>query len=142
MKIKGLLFMLALVLGFQVQQAIASVATTNGIEPVMAEEFTSAADADYAKVIKKEKKGLGKLVSWVKSKGQKLIKKLAQIGGFGDPVDRWFWFWIIGWGAGLVFSIIGTAAFFSGGWILWTLSSLLWLAGSVCLIIWLIKKFA
>ena len=82
MKIKGLLFMLALVLGFQVQQAIASVATTNGIEPVIAEEFTSAADADYAKVIKKEKKGLGKLVSWVKTKASILVIKAADFVSF------------------------------------------------------------
>ena len=140
--------MLALVLGFQVQQALAT--TTNGIEPVMSEEFASAADADYAKVIKKEKKGLGKLVSWVKTKVQKFVKKLAQLGGLGDPVDKWFWFWIIGWGAALLLSIIGgvvaVGGAFTGGFgfgaILILLGYLAGLFGTVSLIVWLVKKFA
>lgn len=67
-----------------------------------------------------------------------ISKKMAKshnkaLGGLNDPVDKWFWFWIIGWGAAILLTFsIST----------WYLSSLFWLAGTVCGIIWIVKKFA
>lgn len=81
-------------------------------------------------------------------KQEKLAKKGESLGGIGDPVDKWFWYWLIAWGAALVLNIVFWAAatsgagLFSGGWLLiGLLSTLLWLGGIVCLIIWLINKF-
>ena len=85
-------------------------------------------------------------------KNQKLIKKFAKAQkhftkkgekvDFSDPVDKWMWFWIFGWGAGLVLSIVATAVVLSGGFgIFWLLGSLCWLFGTVSLVIWLVKKF-
>lgn len=61
---------------------------------------------------------------------------------FSDPVDKWMWFWILGWGAGLLLSILAAATLFGGGFaILWLLATLAWLFGTVSLVIWLVKKF-
>jgi hypothetical protein len=74
-----------------------------------------------------------------------MSKRFAKAGGgidLQDPVEKWMWFWIFGWGAGLVLSILASAVTFGTGFsIFWGLASLLWLAGSVCLVIWLLKKF-
>ena len=70
------------------------------------------------------------------------MKKKYDAGiDFQDPVNKWMWFWIFGWGAGLLLSILGAATLFSGGGILWILSYLCWLFGTVSLVIWLVKKF-
>jgi hypothetical protein len=51
------------------------------------------------------------------------------------------WFWIFGWAAGLLLSIVGVAAALGGGFgIFWLLGSLCWLFGTISLIIWLLKK--
>ena len=101
--------------------------------------------AQELKVLKKEEKKqirmerrMARVEKFMSSKkGQKLL------GGLDDPVDKWFWFWIIGWGAGIVLTIIAAAALTSGTFgILWLLAYLAWLAGSVSLIIWLVKKFS
>ena len=52
---------------------------------------------------------------------------------FRDPVDKWMWFWIFAWGIGLVI------LFLPG---VWVLSSLFFLVGLICLIVWLVKKFS
>lgn len=66
-------------------------------------------------------------------RGQKLL------GGINDPVDKWFWFWIIGWGTGLLLSILTGGALAGGGiGIIWFS---LFVLGSISLIIWLLKKF-
>ena len=152
MKLRLVLFALTLVLGLQTTFANTAPAVQNGIEPVMADEYTnhSSVDASDMKVIKKEKKGLGNIITWIKEKVNKVVKKFAQLGGLSDPVDKWFWYWLMGWGAGLLLSIISVAAvtgsIYGGGftiwWILGILSYLAWLFGTVALIVWLIKKFA
>src|SRR5687768_10015647 len=68
--------------------------------------------------------------------GQKLL------GGLDDPVDKWFWFWIIGWGAAIVFSILAAASSAGGFGILGALSLLFGLGGTVALIVWLVQKFS
>lgn len=127
-----------------------SALSTNGIEPVMESSYAPVAlDLEKAHYAKDEKKGLGKFFSWVKKKTVKLVKKVAAIGGLGDPVDKWFWFWIIGWGAGILLTALFPIIFFSGGlsgvsigWLFILLGSLAWIFGTVSLVVWLIKKFA
>ncbi len=65
-----------------------------------------------------------------------------------DPVNKWMWYWILGWGAAIVLSIIAVATVTAsvGGatsfGILYLLASLLGLFGTISLIVWLVKKFA
>ena len=92
-----------------------------------------------AKSLKAEKKALK----------FKMFKKKGNRVDFSDPVDKWMWFWIFGWAAGLLLSILAaavtTGSIYSGsfgfGAILFTFAWLAWLFGSVCLIVWLVKKF-
>ena len=93
------------------------------------------------KALKAEKKKLRKY---------KKFKKKGQRVDFSDPVNKWMWFWIFGWGAGLLLSIlafaIASGGIYSGSGfgiaaILATLSWLAWLFGTVALVVWLVKKF-
>lgn len=66
-------------------------------------------------------------------------RQQSRIGGIGDTTDRWFWFWVIGWGAGLLLTIISGGTITTGALgIFWMLS---FVFGSVSLIIWLLKRF-
>lgn len=97
-------------------------------------------------VIKKVVEGQGDLLveKMSDSKTLKKATRLAKLLGKGDAgdkvdfetePDRWMWFWLLGWGAGLALSIMGFFIPFIG-----YLGYLCWLAGSVCLVIWLLKK--
>jgi len=61
------------------------------------------------------------------------------INNIHDPVDKWFWIWVIGWGLGILITIISGATIASG------FLGILWFSffiiGSIAMIIWLIKKF-
>ncbi len=63
-----------------------------------------------------------------------------------DPVNKWMWFWILGWGAGLVLTIIAAATVASGSvgsfGLVYGLASLAFLFGTISLIVWLVKKFS
>ncbi len=94
---------------------------------------------------KKEQKKLKKL--------QKRLDKMQAKGqdvDFSDPVQKWMWFWIFGWSAAILLSIIGAVVAvggaLSGGFGIGAILVLLgWLAGlfgTVSLIIWLVKKFS
>lgn len=93
---------------------------------------------------KRTQKKMAKFQKFMDSKlGQKMM------GGMDDPVDKWFWYWVIGWGAAIVLIIIGSAitvgtlgAGFGIGSIFFLIGWLAGLFGSVSLIIWLIKKFS
>lgn len=94
---------------------------------------------------KRTAKKMARLQKFMSSKkGQKLL------GGLDDPVDKFFWYWVIGWGAAIVLSIIASAVavggVFSGGfgaaYIIALIGWLLGLAGTVALIVWLVKKFS
>jgi hypothetical protein len=77
----------------------------------------------------------------------KVMKKVAKVAKFfgkksgGDKIDfqtepdRWMWFWLAGWAAGL---LLGIFAVFVPA--IWYISSLCWLAGTIFLIIWILKK--
>jgi len=97
------------------------------------------------KTLKKEEKNqvrtehrMARFEKFMNSKmGQKLL------GGLDDPIDKWFWYWVIGWGAGILFSIIASAVITGGGFgILWLVAYLCYLGGSVALILWLVNKFS
>jgi hypothetical protein len=87
---------------------------------------------------KRTQKKMARLQKFMSSKkGQKMM------GGLDDPVDKFFWYWLICWGGGMLLSAIfwalagSGAGLFSGGWVLvGLLSYLLWLGGLVFLVIW------
>lgn len=103
------------------------------------------------KLLRAEKKQyrMEKRAAWVmKVMERKMAKSKKDIGSIDDPVDKWFWYWLIGWGAALLISILfwslagSGAGFYSGTWLIFgLLSTLLWIGGTVSLIIWLINKF-
>jgi hypothetical protein len=80
----------------------------------------------------------------VNSKSMKRALKMAKFLGLGDgnkvdfqtEPDKWMWFWIFGWGLAIILSILGVFIPF----IYW-IGYLCGLAGTVCLVIWLLKKF-
>ncbi len=82
---------------------------------------------------------------------EKRLKKMQKKGiDFSDPIDKWLWFAILGWGASLVLYIVARAllgaTFYTGAGfglysILSLLAFLLGLFSAVSLVIWLIKKF-
>ncbi len=61
------------------------------------------------------------------------------LGGISDPVDEWFWIWVISWGLGILLTIIFAGAMAGAALgILWLLAFGI---GSVSLVLWLVKKF-
>lgn len=85
----------------------------------------------------------------------KFEKKLAKKGmtmedvDFSDPVQKWLWFALFGWGAGVVLSILAyvfvfslTTTGFGLAGIFWLLASLCYAFGSISFIVWLIKKLS
>ena len=105
--------------------------------PIKTHTEVSTIDAKKADKMEKKLNKLGKKLE------KKMAKKQAKVGDtdvdFEDPVDKWMWFWIFGWGAGLVLSILSLATL---GGFLGVLGLLAWTFGTVALIIWLVKKFS
>jgi hypothetical protein len=149
MKFQALLFLIAL--AFMIPSlSIASpvVNTEDNVEGLVTMDEMVAdkvLTAQEIKVLKKEEKQqvrmerrMARVEKFMQSKmGQRLL------GGLDDPVDKFFWFWIIGWGAGILLTVLAAATITGGGFgVLWLLAYLAWLAGSVSLIIWLVKKFS
>ena len=93
---------------------------------------TEVSDVDAKKAKKFEEK-LGKLSAKIE---KKFAKKQAKVGDagvdFSDPVDKWMWFWIFGWGLAILLGLVGLGTL---GWIVGV-------AGTVALILWLVKKFS
>ena len=75
-------------------------------------------------------------------KAEKMTKKMFKKFGGDSKVDfksepeRWMWFWLAGWALGVLFYIAAWIV-----WPLWYLGALCWLGGTICLVIWLLKKF-
>jgi hypothetical protein len=90
--------------------------------------FMASLEAKYGHRMMKRVAKLEKLFAKKKSQGGEKVD-------FKSEPDKWMWFWIFGWGAAIVFSIIG----FGVPGFYW-LGYLCGLAGTVCLIIWLLKK--
>lgn len=88
------------------------------------------------RTLKKEEQQLLRL----ENKLHKLVNANAHHAGlFNDPVNKWFWLWIISWGAGIAITLL------SGGTITAGVLGIVWLTsfivGSIGLIVWLVKKF-
>jgi hypothetical protein len=158
MKIKYLLLTLSLALVVTTGFAGSSVNTEDKamgtvlMEDMMADKATLKAEKQLDRqLLNAEKKQYRaeKRVAWFsKMINKKMAKsKNKSIGGLDDPVDKWFWYWLIAWGAALLVSILfwslagAGVGFYSGGWLIaGLLSTLLWLGGTVCFIIWLVNK--
>ena len=142
-------FLLSLLLLISVNQNAFAIAPNKALIEKKAVEAEKAENAVNLtkKELRKQKRAAKKqarMEKWM----NKLQKKLAAVD-FNDPVKKWMWFWIFGWGAGLLLSIIAgavaTGGVFSGGfgaaYILALLGSLAWIFGTVSLVIWLVKQF-
>lgn len=149
MKFQALLLPVALVFLTQVTYATTPVANTEdhvaGIVTMNEMIPDKAPTAQELKILRKEEKKMARMERRMERLEKFMNSKLGQklLGGLSDPVDKWFWFWIIGWGAGIVLSILAAATVTGGGFgALWLLASLAWLAGSIALIVWLVQKFS
>lgn len=119
------------------------------MEDLMADKALAKADKQLLKAEKQMYKA-EKRVAWFSNMVNKKMAKSTNkaLGGLDDPVDKWFWYWLILWGLGLLLTIIASAVAvggaFSGGfgvaWVLYLLGWFAWLGGTVCGIIWLVKK--
>jgi hypothetical protein len=91
-------------------------------------------EKDEQKLLRNERR-IEKFQKFMASKrGQKLID------GMNDPVDRWFWYWVLGWGIGIFLTILAGGAFTTGAiGILWFG---LFVGGSISLVVWLVKRFS
>lgn len=88
---------------------------------------------------------------------QKIAKKLQKANpnpgvDFKDPVKKWLWYGLTGWVAAVALYIVsavvgvgsvtaGTGAGLGLAGILGLIGGLVGLAGTVCFVIWLVKKF-
>ena len=81
--------------------------------------------------LKLEKKQLKaeKRLNWANRVLERKMGKNS-FGGVSDPIDRWAWYAIFAGAGALIFTFI---------W--WPISTILWIAALVFLVIWLIKKF-
>lgn len=155
MKIKYLLLTLGIVVAAATAYAGKTVNTedfptgTVLMEDMMADKAMVKADKQMLKAEKKMYKAEKRLAWFANAVNKKMAKSQNKaLGGLDDPVDKFFWYWLIGWGAGLILTIIASAiavgGAFSGGfgvaWVLFLLGWLAWIGGTVCGIIWLVKK--
>jgi hypothetical protein len=119
------------------------------IEDLAADKAAIKADKQLLKAEKQQYRAEKRLSWFATTINKKMSKsKNKALGGLDDPVDKFFWYWLIGWGAGLLLTIIASAiavgGAFSGGfgvaWVLFLLGWLAWIGGTVMGIIWLVKK--
>ena len=136
-KFLTLLAFIALLLG---TQNVYAVINFNSIEATAIESNKS--DKETKKQLKRQKRFEKRMAKMEKKANKKDID-------FSDPVDKWLWFAIFGWGAGLVLYIIavaiGIGSFGAGIGIAAVLALIAWLAfafGGVSFIVWLIKKLS
>ena len=142
---KFLTLLSALVLLVSVQNASAVVY----VQPADAAVAAEATEMD--KATKKELKRQARLEKRIAKFEKKLAKKgmTMEDVDFSDPVQKWLWFALFGWGAGVVLSILAyvfvfslTTTGFGLAGIFWLLASLCYAFGSISFIVWLIKKLS
>lgn len=121
---------------------LASFSTVNASNAVSEEKTTemlqqkaSENEGFTAQVMSKMEKRFAKKMAKMEKRFAKRFGNSTKVD-FSDPVDKWMWFWLAGWAAGFLLYSFGyfIAAPF------WYLGYLCWLAGTVCLVIWLLKK--
>jgi len=127
LRIVTFLAFVALLIGAQHVEAAAV------IKPVPETTATTAS----TKVDKQTKKQLKRQERFEKRMAKFQAKMEKKGVDFSDPVDKWLWFAIFGWGAAIVLTILSYAiAIFA------LLSWLAWSFGGVSFIVWLIKKLS
>jgi len=73
-----------------------------------------------------------RVADWIHKRMIKRAEKGKRIiGGFDDPVDKWFWYWMIAWGGAIVFAVVGVGI----------IVGLLALAGIAFAVIWILERF-
>ncbi len=148
MNLKSLLFLIsAAILIPSLSIAAPSVNTEDNPAGLVTMEEMAADEALTAmelKSLKKEEKKQVRMERRMERVEKFMNSKLGQklLGGINDPVDKFFWFWIIGWGLGILLIVLASAGAGVGLGVIGILAYLAWLAGSVSLIIWLVKKFS
>ncbi len=119
----------------------ATAISSQEMQQYLTEKMATDQNVAAEKEISLSKK-MAKKVAKLQRKLEKFQKRIAKMTSIDidlqDPVDKWMWYWILGWALGLALSIV--FAITSVTPILW-LSSLAWLAGTIFLIVWLVKKF-
>lgn len=125
MKPVTLLYLLIFLSALPLNGALASQAVSR-------EEARAALAAKVLDLKKSDSAGKNKQGFWKKVRAHRQLWKKAAPIDFSDPVERWLWFGVIGLGAALLLSIIAWSP----------LVGLLWTAGVICLVVWLIMRFA
>ena len=140
MKMKTVLLMLVGMFCFATTQPVMAITSSTAT--------TTEMIANQSKELKKEfntQKKLNKIERFFAKRGMDLQ----------DPVKKWLWYWVLGWGAALVLFIIAavvaaaavstsattvsTGGFGAAG-VLWLIGYLAGLFGTISLIVWFIKK--
>jgi len=134
------LLSIGLLLGFS--QFSYAVAPNKALieKEAVANEDVKSSEALTKKELRKQKR-VAKKQNRFKKWTAKLKKKLAAVD-LNDPVKKWMWFWIFGWGAALILSILAVSIAsggIAGGGILSLVSGIAGLFGTISLIIWLVK---
>lgn len=139
LRIVTFLAFVALLIGAQHVEAAAV------IKPVPETTATTAS----TKTDKQTKKQLKRQERFEKRMAKFEAKMEKKGVDFSDPVDKWLWFAIFGWGAAIVLTILIYAIGFGGfgagfGFvaIFALLSWLAWLFGGISFIVWLVKKLS
>jgi hypothetical protein len=115
-----------LVSAFLFQPVVASAIFSTGDNTEISTNSTPVlAKKEHRKIVRLEKR-LAKM--------QRKLEKASGVD-FKDSVNKFMWFWILGWSLGLTLSILGAFVFGPLGWLAYAC----WTAGSVCLIIWILK---
>ena len=142
MKSKILAFVLMIAVITQSGYAVNTIKNLlpgNGVEQqintVKSNTLSKAEAKSIQKAERKEFRTQKRIAMVQRFMAKKMAKKAID---FQDPVNKWLWFGIFGWGAGLLLWIIAGSVL-SGG--IGLLASLCWLFGTVAFVIWLVKKF-
>lgn len=157
MKMKGILLFLSMVFvsmtAWGVPMTEKTASSDNEEKMEIASTSSKAMTKAEIKQMRKEVRQQKKIERRQRIFEKVIAKKMEKYGtiDFNDPVKKWMWFWIFGWGAGLLLTIIGAAAFTGSVWgggvgaagvIISLLGWLAWLFGTVSLVIWLVKMAA
>lgn len=149
MKIRNLVVTVLVALFVQIGFAINTVNNTlagNGVALPIELATGHGMTRTEAKAIQKAEKKQVRTQKRIAVVQKYLAKNMAKKAiDFKDPVNKWLWFGVFGWGAGLVLWIIAASVVsgggFLGGGFIGVLASLAWLFGTVSFVIWLVKKF-
>ncbi len=120
------------------------------IHPEKMDEVVSAhskKEARFAKRMDRAQKRIARIVARVEHKiARKGMESSAAGIDLQDPVKKWMWFWILGWGAAIVFYVLATVLIvgtvgsgFGIAALLSLIGSLCGIFGTVSLIMWIVK---